>query len=252
MTPKVKFKVAGIEDIIPSMNYFLNNIKHPDWGNSILSVHPKLKKDLENIKGGIKRKKLIQNYFGNFLNSNKKELKNSEYKFQSEWDKINSKFMPALSEVLEIDWSKKDKFITALVSPNPLCPRYIKERIYEIYFDSRLESMKTTCFHEILHFLYFEKWKQVFPKTKEREFDGPEMVWQLSEMVPKAILSDKRIQRIYEHNPPVYAEYREKKINGKSLLKSLDEFYNKRKDFEDFLKKSWIFVNKYKKEIGRI
>ena len=106
--------------------------------------------------------------------------------------------------------------------------------------------------HEVLHFLWFEKWKQIFPETLEKEFDAPHLCWMLSEMVPKAILSDKRIQRIFKHKPSVYNEYVFAKIDGKPLLSWIGKFYHERKDFEDFVRKSWEFVNKYKREISAI
>lgn len=62
-------------------------------------------------------------------------------------------------------------------------------------------KMKAVSLHEILHFIYFEKWKQIFPQTNEKEFECPGLVWELSEMVPPIVLSDERMQKIFRHNP---------------------------------------------------
>ena len=112
--------------------------------------------------------------------------------------------------------------------------------------------MKTTALHEILHFIWFEKWKVVFPKYEKSEFNSPHLIWKLSEMVPLAILSDSRIQNIFKHEPSVYNEWKSKQIDGKSLLEHLQDIYNKRESFEDFMKKSWEFVKKNKEEINNI
>jgi hypothetical protein len=61
--------------------------------------------------------------------------------------------------------------------------------------------------HEILHFIWFEKWKEIFPEHNKKEFESPHLAWKLSEMVPLAILSDSRIQNIFRHKPPVYNEW---------------------------------------------
>ena len=71
-------------------------------------------------------------------------------------------------------------------------------------------------------------------------------------MVPGIILNDKRIQKVFKHKFDSYKEYGNFKLNGKPLLSYLQDFYDGRKDFADFLKKSWKFVKKHKKEINSI
>ena len=245
---KVKFGVASINHIIGMINYFLNPKKGDwNWSRTILNKYPELDNKLKNIKNKGKRKRIIRAFFEKFIKNNKTLLKKRARLFQREWDKINDKVIVALSEILEIKWPKKDKQIRALVSPNQICPRYIKERTFDVYFLSSIKEMKAIAVHEILHFLYFEKWKKIFPKTNEKHFNSPYLVWELSEIVPKAILSDKRLQKIFRHNPDVYKEYKNLKIKGKYLLDYINHFYFKRKNFEDFLRKSWTFMKKYKK-----
>jgi hypothetical protein len=70
-------------------------------------------------------------------------------------------------------------------------------------------------------------------------------------MVPGIILNDKKIQKILKYKFPSYREYQNLTINGKPLLSYLQKFYDNRKDFEDFLKKSWKFVKKHEKEINK-
>ena len=192
---------------------------------------------------------IIRDFFEEFIKNNGELVEKKAKLFQKEWDKINDKIMIALSKILEIKWPKRDKEIRVFVSPNPICPRYIKERIFDIYFLSSIKEMKATAIHEILHFIYFEKWKEIYPKTNERNFDAPALIWKLSEMVPKAILSDKRLREIFRYKFKVYKEYGKIKIKGRPLLSYIDGFYSKRKNFEDFLKRSWAFVKKYENKI---
>ena len=42
--------------------------------------------------------------------------------------------------------------------------------------------------HEILHFLWFKKWKEVFPETGLKEYESPHLVWRLSEIMDPIIL----------------------------------------------------------------
>lgn len=249
--PKIKFEVAPIKEFLPSINYFLKPTENSDWRNKVLYKHPPLRDKLKNIKNEIERKQIIREYFQDFQSMHKPNFINSKEKFQKEWDKINDKLMTELSNVLEIEWPKRDKEIIAFVGPNPVCPRYIKQRAFDIYYNFSLDMMKNVSTHEVLHFLYFEKFKKIFPRISEKKFDGPYIEWELSEIVPKAILSDKRIQKIIPHKPSVYDSYKKIIINKRPLLKYIDKFYNSGKSFEDFIKESYDFVKKHKKIITK-
>ncbi len=252
MIPKVEFRVGDFEEMIRMINRFINpSEKGWDWSRIVLNKYPELDKKLDKIKNTEKRKKISYDFFKKFLHKHKKILDLKAKLFQKEWNKINDKYMKTLPKVLEINWPKKDKKIIAYVGLNPICPRDIQNRTFDIYYNSDLNSMIAISMHEILHFLYFEKWKQIFPETKEREFNRPYLAWHLSEMVPNIVLSNKIIQDIFSHFPTVYKEYLKVEINKKQLLNYLRNFYDGRKDFEDFLRKSWNFVKKHEKEITK-
>jgi hypothetical protein len=198
-----------------------------------------------------KRKKIANKFFADVQIKEKKELKKAVNKFKKGWNKINDRIMNTLSEVVEMDWPENARIIISKASLNPICPRYIKKRTFDVYYKASSYRMKEVAIHEILHFIYFEKWKEAFPKTKEKHFDAPYMVWQLSEMVPPVILSDKRVQKVFKHKPLAYKEYELIKIKNRPLLSYIQEFYNKRKNFKDFLKKSYAFVRKHEKIINK-
>jgi hypothetical protein len=99
---------------------------------------------------------------------------------------------------------------------------------------------------------HFEKWKKVFPNWKWKDFDTPHLIWHLSEMVPGIVLNDARLQKVFKWNQPSYWEYQRTRIRGKPLLSYLQKYYDERKDFADFLKKSWKFVKKNEEKIKKI
>lgn len=102
--------------------------------------------------------------------------------------------------------------------------------------------MKAITTHELLHFIYFEKWKSTFPKDDISKFEAPNEIWKLSELMPEIILNDKKIQQIFSYPFSTYKEYHNFSVNGKSVSKELQKIYENRKNFSDFLKKSRKFV----------
>ena len=244
--PKVKFKVAKPREIIPLINYFVNPKKSDwDWSNQIFNKYPELKKKLSKVKDKERRKKITKVFFEKQQKKELKTLNNVREKFQKAWDEINDEVMIALSEIVGQKWPKNAEKITARISLNPICLRYIKSRTFDIYYKSSIDTLKAISIHEIFHFIYFEKWKKLFPKTPEKKFNFPYLVWALSEMVPPIVLSNEKIQKIHEHKSHPYQEHVKMEVDGKCIFIDLIEFYKKRKSFDDFLRKSWKFLNKH-------
>ncbi len=241
MPPKIKFSVGKLDEYFYMINKFLNPKKEEwDWSEYIFKEYPQLKKEFGTRRCKRWRKETAYNFFKKQLKQKKPQLQKKAKQFQASWDRINN---------VEQEWPKQDKKIQARITLNPICPRNIKDRTFDLYYMMGLKRMKNTAIHETLHYIYFEKWKRVFPKTKTREFDAPYLVWHLSEMVPQVILMDKRIQKVHKHDARAYDTYQNCLIQGKPLMAHLQKLYNQRKDFEDFLKKSWAFEKKHDKKI---
>src|SRR3989344_2707540 len=250
--PKVEFKIPPTIQVLGTIWYFLNpDKKEWDWKDRVLDKYPKLKKKFYQTQDINERKKIVSEFFLNYEKKNKNKIECKKNQFQKSWNIINDKYMKAISEVVEIDWSKDCENMTAWITLNPICPRDIQKRSFDVFFKFTAGKGKEVGVHEILHFIYFEKWKQVFKKYNEKEFDYPHLVWKLSEIVPKAIMSDIRIQRAFKHKPEVYKVWERTKINNKPLLDYIQEFYDKKKDFASFLKESYEFVKKYEQELNR-
>jgi len=254
MIPKVEFKVRDIDEYVGMLQNFLVLDNH-SWAsktNSIFKAYPELKDKLEGLVdvSTEQRNQIIYEFFTKEEKENKPKMNEKGIEFQKSWDEINDAAMSAISEVAEIAWPEKDKSITAHVSLSPICPRYIQERRYMVPWFCNTHNIKRISFHEIFHFIYFEKWKSVFPDAKKEEFEAPHLVWHLSEIVPGIALRDKRIQNVLEHEPNEYEEYTGCRIDNKPLLGYIREFYEQRKDFEDFLKKSWNFAKQHEQDIN--
>lgn len=246
--PKVNFRTSNIDKIFPFIHEMLNmNESNWDWSNVFFKNYPKLKSKLSNENNIKKRKKIEYNFFKKYFEKNKEQFLMIQRKFQKNWNEINDDVMIALSDIIETSWSKEDKPIYAYISLSPICPRDIIKREFFVFYNINVKKMKSITIHELLHFIYFKKWLSIFPSTKIEHLDYPYLVWHLSEILTEVILNDQRIQNVFRYNFKTYDEYRKIKINNnnnKYLLDYFFEFYNKRDNFENFLKSSWSFIKK--------
>lgn len=242
--PKLTFElIDNVPLMIRMINRFLtNSTKGFNWSGVYAKEYPELGEKLKGKQDSKEIEQISSEFFTNFYNAHKDNLEIITKDFQAEWDKDENKLLKTLSEVVEKEWTEDCKEIKAWVSLNPICPRYLKQRTFEVFWKYPIERMKATSLHEILHFIWFEKWKDVFKDYKESEFEAPNLVWKLSEMVPVAILNDNRLKKIFNHEHSVYKEWENKKINDKPLLCYIKEMYDNRKDIADFMVKSYEFV----------
>lgn len=249
--PKVKFRLADTNFETFMLYYFCfgYNSKY------VFRRHPKLKAALKYAKGKKKRTNIIRKYVKKIWNDKIDELENHRKIFQKEWNKINNKYMSALSEILEIEWPSNRRSITALISINSICPRILKTWTFSVWgFESDKRQMYEVVAHEVLHFLYFKKWKEVFPHSKERTFDTPYLEWHLSEILAPVILNNPKIQRIIKKKPLEYPEHRKIMIGRNSVTKHFQLIYNKslkyHEPFSKFLKTSYNEIKKYENKFG--
>lgn len=243
--PHVSFVVGEQDHLTYIISEFLNPVEIGDcwdWSESIYTEWPELKKQLSDKSDRSERDHIINIFFQTAFKDNQDLLLDNAKQFQSNWNQVNDDLMKALTEIMEIEWGQNfDKF-TARLSFNPICPRYLKEHQFDVFYKSNPERVRGTIIHELSHFLYFEKWKEVFPDSLEKEFDYPHLTWQLSEMVPRILLNNKQIRSIHNIEFFSYGIYENMDIEGKPLLEHLQNLYNNRGDFAGFLMAANSFV----------
>jgi hypothetical protein len=175
MIPKVNFTLSNIDEVIDVIMYFINSKESINNCESIFLKYPLLKDKLSNAKEEDK-KDIVYNFFSKFESKNRKIYEQIRIDFQREWDKINNPLMKALEEVNEIKWGDKHKEFTARITSNPICPRYLNENIFDIYFGVHNDLMIKIVLHELSHFIFFEKCKIIYPNYNKEEFESPHLL----------------------------------------------------------------------------
>lgn len=247
-TPKVKFSLIPIKLEVNLIYFFLFYEKW-GWGKKITKRHPCLK-DALNMKTKKNREKYIKKYIIKFGNENKEIIKNQIQKYSRNWKKIEKQYFTILPEILDTPWPKDKKIIEAMISINPICPRFINDWSFSLFYKQGNEKMKETIMHEICHFLYFKKWEEIFPNTKRKTFEYPYIEWHLSEILAPIILNDLRIQKLLKHKAVFYKEHQKLKINGINVPKYFSFLYkeckSKQYSFNEFLRKAYSEIKQHK------
>ena len=100
------------------------------------------------------------------------------------------------------------------------------------------------CAHETLHFLWFEKWKQIHPETPRCEYDSPYLVWQYSEMVTDPILNNKPFSTMFEFNERGYDSFYELEDDSSKVMDKLRNIYSKDISIEEKMNDGFNYINR--------
>ncbi|MBU1046739.1 hypothetical protein KKH36_03110 [Patescibacteria group bacterium] len=247
--PKVKFTEIPIETEIRMFYYFLFE-NDWDWSKSLFQVHPNLK-EVKELKSKKDRIAFITKYIKGFRKVRGEVIDKNKEIYKKNWEKIEKDFLLTLSEVIEEEWPKNRKEIVANMSINTICPRDIKDWCFSIFYnyDKKLIATKLIA-HEITHFLYFERWKKLYPKMDQKRFNKPYIEWHLSEILAPVILNDKRLKKIIGEKSYGYKEHEKVKIGNKTTPKFFEDLYRKyqkeNRSFEEFLKESYRVIKENK------
>ena len=187
------------------------------------------------------------------MDENSESIQTKSAQQEAFWRQMEGEMLPLIARVLEVDWPESAPQILALTSINPICPRFLNHLAFFLSYSIPHEQSAAVITHEISHFLYFAKWKQVFPKAKPHTFDNPYVEWNLSEILAPIILNDSRIQKILNIPQHLYVEHRKYAIADKPMFNHFTDHYNQHRvnksTLADFLKTAYNDIQPLKKQL---
>jgi len=164
--PKVKFELLTIEDEAKKFVNFCRNKSSGgwDWSHYVFKQHPKLKKMVEGVDEESEFYNQCREYAEAYLKENPKAIEEAKDKFEKSWGENEEEIYSTLSKDFETDFPEGVSKIKARISINPINPRYLDKWSYDVFYRASGDRMKEISIHEIIHFLYFKKWLEVFPQ----------------------------------------------------------------------------------------
>lgn len=252
--PKVKFININQKTELEWLGNFLTEGDEWNWSRWIFKRHPGLKL-IEKINSKEDKILFLKKYINQYRKDNKSKMEKGRQRYENSWRLIEERYLSVLSSIMEIGWPSRRRSIKAFVSINPICPRFLDDWSFSIYYSyEKIGRTKEIIMHEICHFLYFEKWKEMFPDSDREMYESPHIEWHLSEILAPVILNDPRIQEILKTKAGFYREHMRIKIGNKTAPRFFNDLYKQhtKKDssFEQFLRDAYKEIKKHKKLFG--
>jgi len=240
--PTVRFELSPI-DLEADL---LQNFSDPSGRFSavISKVYPKLQGIISETKNISEAKEACKKFAERLNKNNKIAISKAKDEIEKDWGLIGKDFLRILSEHMETDWPEDKPVITGYISTVPICPRFLDDYSFCISFWKPVPEARVTIAHEILHFLWFKKWKEVFGESSNNEYESPHLIWRLSEVMDPIILHRHPI--LNEMIKPVswgYQSFEGLKIEDKSMSEHFANIYssclNDKMSFDLILRKVW-------------
>ena len=249
---KVTYKNPGFEHSIESILLFQVDSATPFWSDSLLYFYPQIKKEtLLNLTFD-EKKNYITEELRNVWKDSLDELNGKVELYNQHFRKYQSQIEDALSDAFAIDARLIFNDLTGNISLNPISPRFLQERYFDLFYKNSERGALGMSLHEIIHYMWFHVWNSHFGDNFS-EYETPSLKWILSEMVVESIMDDERLSSINPYYPRenggcVYPYFQDMIINGTPILDTLRELF-KQNYITDYMEKSYQYCQEHESAI---
>ena len=137
------------------------------------------------------------------------------------------------------------------ITLNPICPRFLKERRFDVFYRNSPSGALGMALHEIVHFLWFDRWNALF-HDDPAEYETPHLKWIFSEMCVRPILGEPRLAERNPYYPGecVYEYFYTMTVGGRPVLETMEELFAQR-SMDQFMVDGYRYCQEHEAEILR-
>lgn len=243
--PKIVFKAMSLKDNIDMIKW---SFFESDETLDLRSYTIQCLSELSNINLNLTKDqiyKIIEDVVTRYYNSNIDLINKEVERYNNIWKKYNDHYFDALIKYLDISWPKDKIVINADVGIIPIFPRNLDDFSFSLSVGVDESEIIRVCAHESLHFLWFEKWMELYPETLREEFDSPYLPWKYSEMVTDPILNSKEINKVINALEKGYDSFYELYDGDKKVMDKLVDIYSLNDTVENKIRKGYEYIKEY-------
>ncbi len=250
----IEFINPGVDYMIDRIMDFQTEAESTFWSEPLYHFYPQLDKAYAASLPFSERKKYIEQTMRAVYTDLEDTINEKVVLYSHYWSICKEQITAALSDAFGVDCTEEFNDLRCHVSLNPIEPRFLKERCFDIFYLNSEEGAIGEEIHEIIHFVWFYVWNRLFGDSYD-EYERPSLKWILSEMVVESVMKDERLSSINPYFPRekggcIYSYFFDMIVDGKPILDTLDSMY-KSQGIEDFMRSSYAYCQEYETEIRK-
>ena len=236
----VTYKNPGFQYSVDSILLFQKDETASYWSDSLHSFFPQVNKEAIHNLNQTGKKEYLTKELKMVWDGLADELDRKVILYNSQFRKYHEQIEDALSDAFETDTRILFNDLTANICLNPISPRYLEEKYFDVFYMNSERGALGMTLHEIIHYIWFYVWNGHFSDSYS-EYETPSLKWILSEMTVESIMSDERLASINPYYPGcVYSYFQDMIIDGKPVLDTLYEMY-KGNQITDYMEKAYRY-----------
>lgn len=250
----ITYKNSGYTYSIESIMSFLSDTDSSFWSDTILYFYPQIDKQKLAGLDRPNKSKYTSDALSETYENLKGEIDRKVVCYNAHFENHKTQIDAALSDAFDLDAASIFNDLTGNVTLNPICPRYLKEHRFDVFYMNSERGALGSSLHEVIHYFWFHVWNGHFGDSYD-EYESPSLKWILSEMVVEAVMSDARLSSINPYFPRenggcIYPYFQDMIINGSPILDTMSALY-RQNGITDFMEASHAYCIKFENEIQR-
>lgn len=224
--PKLIFKKLPLSDNIEIIKWSYSQDDSLDTKNKVIDYFPSINDS--NIDSVVTKE----------YNETIRLFDESINNYREYWNSISLEYLSILFNYLNID--SYSESLTVYVGILPIAPRNINNR--EIYINVGMEKSNflNIITHEVLHFVWFSKFKNLFPEISYDEFNAPNIAWIYSELVTPIILNMDSIVKLTLTNEECLYDFMSEEVIDK-----LRNIFDQNKQIDERIREGYEYIKDY-------
>lgn len=218
----LRFRDPGLDHSLNMILEFQKPGQSGWWRDSLFHFYPQLDRARFDALSSEKQAAYLRRELEKVYAQVRGEIGEKTRTYRACWEEHRPQVEAAFSDAFGLDAGELFNDVTVNITLNPICPRYLEERSFDLFYLSSPPGALGLSLHELTHFLWFHVWQEVFGDDPA-EYETPHLKWVLSEMAADPILSDPRLAAINPYYPGecVYEYFYAMEIEGKPILETL-------------------------------
>lgn len=249
---EITFVNPGVDYMIHNIMAFQTEEETAFWSEPLYHFYPQLDKAYASSLPFPERREYIERTMRTVYAELEDTINGKVDLYTRQWATCKNQITAALSDAFGVDCTHLFNDIRCNLSLNPIEPRFLMERCYDVFYLNSEQGAIGESIHEIIHFVWFYVWHQVFGDSYE-EYERPTLKWILSEMVVESVMKDERLSSINPYFPReqggcIYPYFFDMVVDGQPILDTLDVIY-KSQSIEKFMRNSFAYCKGHEAEI---
>lgn len=201
LKPYVKFRVKDFDSMAEIFESFFDTDEALD-SRFATDIAAYFGIDVSTLKGKTtdQRLDIIKNILRPIHDENLSVMEQRVAEYQDYWNQNCNIICEELEKIFRVKFKGVQEY-TAEININTICPRYLNDCSFDVDFRCTKEQTLQTCIHELIHFVWFELWKELYPDCDTSCFETPHTEWLLSEIAIDPIVYFSELKNFCNDRP---------------------------------------------------